>query len=326
MKTAINFFLTFLAFILFTDTAKASIHPSESYGSDNGQIFTLPNSRSAILSVDRIKRISIKHGRRIEKIQIEWVDKNGLIHSQSTGENGGSWSHIYLSEDEYIVKVSGQSGTLVDQLTFYTNKRRVYGPYGGNGGNRFDINLPRGAKVIGFRGRSGQAIDRFGVIYDTADTAPKTKVKTLFSKKHGGDSGRKFMLPETRGEVLSVDKVKKISIKHGRRIEKIRMAWVDKNGVFNTKSTGGDGGTWSHIYLAEDEYIIAVSGRSGTLIDQLTFYTSKRRILGPYGGNGGAPFDIDLPRGAKVIGFSGYSGEAINQIGLIYEVEIPVSN
>lgn len=326
MKTAINFFLTLLTFTFFIDTVQAAIHPSKSYGSDNGQVFTLPKTRTAILSVDRIKRISIKHGRRIEKIQIEWVDKNGRTHRQSTGENGGTWSHIDLGEDEYIIAVNGQSGSLVDQLTFVTNKRRVFGPYGGSGGNKFTIRLPRAAKVIGFRGRSDQAIDRFGVIYDTADTPPRTETKTLFSKKYGSDSGQAFMLPKTRNEVLSVGKIKKISIKHGRRIEQIKMTWVDRRGETNTESVGGNGGNWSHIYLSEGEYIIAVNGRSGTLIDQLTFITNKRRVLGPYGGNGGNEFNIDLPRGGKVIGFSGRSGQAIEQFGVIYKAEVPVKD
>ena len=76
---------------------------------------------------------------------------------------------IYLTEDEYISGVEGRSGTLVDQLTFHTNKGRTFGPYGGTGGNAFNFDLPKDARLVGFYGRSGQAIDQIGLVYATKD-------------------------------------------------------------------------------------------------------------------------------------------------------------
>jgi len=65
------------------------------YGSNNGQPFSLPRSREDILSLHRITKISIKHSsRRIEKVQVAWVNQDKSTRTQSTGENGGVWSHI----------------------------------------------------------------------------------------------------------------------------------------------------------------------------------------------------------------------------------------
>lgn len=57
---------------------------------------------------------------------------------------------FHLEENEKIVKIDVQAGWVVDQLTFYTNKkdahgnRRKFGPYGGNGGG-FYCETPAGS-------------------------------------------------------------------------------------------------------------------------------------------------------------------------------------
>lgn len=56
-----------------------------------------------------------------------------------------SWSipiataYIRLDDGEFITNVSGRFGSLVDGLTFTTNKA-TYGPYGGTGGSQFSQN------------------------------------------------------------------------------------------------------------------------------------------------------------------------------------------
>ena len=67
---------------------------------------------------------------------------------------------INLAPNEFITRVEGRSGSLVDQLTFYTNLGKKYGPYGGPGGNPFEI----AGCVGGFAGRSGSLLDAFAVL------------------------------------------------------------------------------------------------------------------------------------------------------------------
>ena len=148
--------------------------------------------------------------------------------------------------------------------------------------------------------------------------------KVRFTKLVGGTSGSKFMLPSSRHDILSTYRITNIAIQHGRRIEKIEVEYANRQGSKQTESIGNDDGNWSYINLDEDEFIVYITGRSGTLIDQITFYTSKRRIFGPFGGAGGNAFEINIPSNAKVIGFYGKEGPSIHQIGLIYKTSARV--
>jgi hypothetical protein len=69
---------------------------------------------------------------------------------------------------------------------------------------------------------------------------------------------------------------------------------------------GGGGGTEYiiEIDVANGERIIGVFGRSYDYVDQLGFITSKGRILGPYGGCGGNPFNVDSCNVAGIFGTS----------------------
>jgi hypothetical protein len=71
--------------------------------------------------------------------------------------------------------------------------RTKIGTSGGNGGSEFvDTALPKGARVIGFKIRSGDWVDAVELLYKTADG----KVESL--GKHGGDGGLEdtFMLED----------------------------------------------------------------------------------------------------------------------------------
>lgn len=168
MKTAIKIFTALLTIISFTINLQAEIRFSEKFGLTKGEAFVLPKSRQGISGVRQIKRISIKHGQYVEKMQVEWISKNGKYNFQSTGGGKSNrWSHFHLAEDEHIVYVKAASGVYITQLTFYTNKRRKFGPFGTASGKEFSFKLPKDARVIGFTGNSCQSISKLGVIYET---------------------------------------------------------------------------------------------------------------------------------------------------------------
>jgi hypothetical protein len=64
--------------------------------------------------------------------------------------------------------------------------------------------------------------------------------------------------------------------------------------------------------VANGEKINAIFGRSYGKLDQLGFITNKGRILGPYGGYGGNPFNIDS---CNIAGIFGRSKDLIDSIG-----------
>jgi len=158
------------------------------------------------------------------------------------------------------------------------------------------------------------------VLFVISSVVYSVEAQVKFSDKVGGNNGEHFMIPSTRSTVLSSQGIKGIAIQHGRRIESILVEYADRDKVIQTESIGNDSGQWSYIDLEEGEFITYISGKAGTLIDQLTFHTSLRRTFGPYGGNGGQYFEITVPSNALIIGFTGIDGPSIKQIGLIYRL------
>ena len=71
-------------------------------------------------------------------------------------------------------------------------------------------------------------------------------------------------------------------------------------------------GDKAHTFmLDEHERIVAVSIRSGWLIDQIGFVTTgKRRKIGPFGGRGGAAREVEKPA-TKQDGFLRYIGGSV---------------
>lgn len=148
-----------------------------------------------------------------------------------------------------------------------------------------------------------------------------SQAQTRFSERVGGTKGSDFMIPSTRQAVLSVEAITGIAVQHNnRRVERIVVEYANRENENMTESRGNSAGDWSYFQLEEGEYIVYITGRAGTLIDQVTFHTSMRRTFGPYGGSGGQEFEISIPSNAVVIGFTGKTGPSIKQIGLIYRV------
>ncbi|CAC5366771.1 unnamed protein product [Mytilus coruscus] len=49
-----------------------------------------------------------------------------------------------LYEEEVVTKIDTWHGMFIDSITFFTNMRRKFGPYGGRGGHRTDSDIPPG--------------------------------------------------------------------------------------------------------------------------------------------------------------------------------------
>lgn len=165
MKTIANILTTLIVISSVIYSSQAQVKFSERAGGNNGEFFMLPSSRQDVSSTKSIKGIAIQHGRRIESILVEYTDGENEIKTESIGNNTGEWSYIDLEEGEFITYITGQAGTLIDQLTFHTSLRRKFGPYGGNGGEYFEITVPPNALIIGFAGKAGPSIKQIGLIY-----------------------------------------------------------------------------------------------------------------------------------------------------------------
>ena len=165
MKAIANILTTLIVVLSTVSMSQAQVRFTSTAGGENGLPFMIPANRSDIVKSKGIKRIAIQHSRRVEKIIVEYSNENNQRQVESIGNNAGQWSFIDLKEDEFITYVTGQAGTLIDQITFHTSQRRTFGPYGGSGGQYFELTIPSNAKVIGFSGKVGPCINQIGLIY-----------------------------------------------------------------------------------------------------------------------------------------------------------------
>ncbi len=127
----------------------------------------------------------------------------------------------------------------------------------------------------------------------------------------GGGGGQPFA-----DDLTGVKRLTKLTIRHGAYVDAIQCTWQMNDGSSHTGAQhGGAGGRQDVITFAADEYIVGVSGRAGAYVDQLVIKTNKR-TYGPYGGNGGKPFDLG-PLAAHTTGFFGRSGRYLDALGAI---------
>lgn len=71
--------------------------------------------------------------------------------------------------------------------------------------------------------------------------------------------------------------------------------------------------TSSEVVLDDDEYIVALVGRAGLFIDKFGIKTNKGREWG-FGGEGGGPFNVDVPAGYYVSDFGSNTWEHLSCI------------
>ena len=197
MNTLSNILMTIMIIASIFNSSEAQVKFTHQIGGKNGTKFMLPNSRSAVLSTKQITGIAIQHSRRIEQIVVEYADDQDIIQVESIGNDTGDWSYFELEDGEHIIYITGRSGTLIDQITFHTSRRRTFGPFGGNGGQEFEITIPSDARVIGFTGHAGPSINRIGLIYKrSAKTVDVSKYLHKGTIYHGTPSAKEGNKPK----------------------------------------------------------------------------------------------------------------------------------
>ncbi|EYF05151.1 RICIN domain-containing protein [Chondromyces apiculatus] len=139
----------------------------------------------------------------------------------------------------------------------------------------------------------------------------------LASDQVGGSGGSAFA-----DDITNVARIKSITLRGGTYVSAISITYVLHDGSTVVKSHGGTSGTAVTLNLIEDEYITKVTGRSGSLLDQVCFTTSHGRTLST-GGGGGGPFTIDPKLNRPIIGIFGSSGSDIDAFGVYYRSGVP---
>ena len=136
------------------------------YGGNGGN----PFSAQDIPSGARIAELRISASDLVESLQTVYVLTDGrTVEGTRYGGSVGRQRIFRLDADEYITRISGRYGNVINSLQIQTNKKTspLYG--GPGGGDVFLIEVPTGSRVVGFAGRSGALVDAIGLTYAQVD-------------------------------------------------------------------------------------------------------------------------------------------------------------
>lgn len=118
----------------------------------------------------------------------------------------------------------------------------------------------------------------------------------------------------------------RIDVRTGTLLDRIETSYALEGGGASTLAHGGSGGGPASLEFVPQEILIGVKGRSGALVDQVSFVTAVIygggdppliRTHGPFGGGGGGPFEI----WGEIAAFHGRSGTLIDSIGCYLRTE-----
>lgn len=165
---------------------------TECYGTDAGEEFDDSNvclkakggNNTDILKVlqggadtsilpRKVKGLSIRWGAIVDGIKVLYEDGETEIHGSSYG---GREQCILLEEDDELEAIEGvwdvpyAGGGAIAGLLIRTGKGAVYGPFGGNNGKRFCVQVPENAAFAGLYGRAGKGgnggfLEKLGLLY-----------------------------------------------------------------------------------------------------------------------------------------------------------------
>jgi hypothetical protein len=127
-------------------------------------------------------------------------------------------------------------------------------------------------------------------------------------------------------QVYSTDgRVVEVRIRSQTAIDQIDVIVEDSAGRRRSVGAhGGEGGqTRPTLALDRDEYITAIRGRYGNVVDSLVIVTNKRTES--FGGTGGgAAYDYEAPPGTEIAGFIGRAGNVIDAIGVLIRPRVGI--
>ncbi|KAL1191574.1 Jacalin-related lectin 23 [Cardamine amara subsp. amara] len=263
---------------------------------------------------------------RISFIKFEYV-KEGQVVTREYGKIDQQPKEFALQyPDEHIIAVEGtyQSVMLcatevITSLVFKTSKGRkspTFTPnfFGIPTGTKFVLE-DQGKKILGFHGRSGNAIDALGVYFAHDSLTLKTPLYKL--QAQGGTEGRAW-------DDGSFDGVKTLRVSQDDcRITYLEFEY-EKGGELKTCRHGMKAKTPSEFVLGyPDEYIKSVEATyhktdifRNTVITSLKFETSKGRTSF-FGYSVGKKFVLEQ-KGRRLVGFHGREGSAIDALGAYF--------
>ncbi|CAF2094743.1 unnamed protein product [Brassica rapa] len=265
---------------------------------------------------------------RITYIKFDYVKVDGEVVTREYGTESQHPKEFEVQyPDEHIISVEGSykkvglyATDVITSLVFKTSKGRKSPMFGPNllglvTGTKFGFE-DQGKKIVGFHGRSGDALDALGVyfVHDSLSTSLSPLYKL---DAQGGTEGLVW-------DDGSYDAVKTLRIcQDDCRITYLEFEY-EKAGKSEIFQHGVKGGTPSEFVLDyPDEYIKTVEATydkpklfQNTVITSLTFQTSKGRTSF-FGYKVDKKFVLEQ-KDRRLVGFHGKEGDAIDALGAYF--------
>jgi len=146
----------------FKYTLNSSFQFSDQFGGPHGTSY---NDVNSIPSSPVVRTIGMRSGSRIDQINLTLANGTEFIH----GGTGGTANNLVLAGGEYVTSVTLDEAqynghTRIFYASFTTNRGRTL-----SGGTKTSDSVtytaPAGWQIAGFHGRSGDEVDKAGVIF-----------------------------------------------------------------------------------------------------------------------------------------------------------------
>ncbi|MEZ8131497.1 galactose oxidase-like domain-containing protein [Enterovibrio norvegicus] len=204
---------------------------------------------------------------------------------------------------------------------------------GGSGGGPYLIDCAEDAVLVGIRGHSGNVIDQLRAVCVSVDGQGNWQgTPETYGDQAGGSGGGAFDFLCPNGSAVSgidaypstewnIDVVGKVSV-HCKALSGAKSV----SGVQSTIGTTGlEGDELSDLSCADGKAAQGITGRSGSLIDQVALRCNAASNLGKavitetaeVGTFGGAPFSYQCEDGKVLAGLYGGAGSIIDGIGAV---------
>ncbi|KAL0740186.1 hypothetical protein Bca4012_081699 [Brassica carinata] len=264
---------------------------------------------------------------RITYVKFEYVKEDGEVVTREYGTITQDPREFVIEyPDEHITTVEGSynkvaliATEVITSLVFKTSKGRTSPTFGPNlfgvvNGTKFKFE-DEGKKIVGFHGRSDNAIDALGVYFALESLTTPSNIYKL--EAQGGKEGSVW---DDGCFGVSAVRVGQDDC----RITYLEFDYV-KGATFERRHHGVKGETQSEFVVNfMEEHITSVEATydnpklfRNTVITSLKFETSKGRTA-VFGYEVGKKFVLGH-NGDRLLGFHGKEGEAIDALGAYFE-------
>lgn len=271
----------------------------------------------------RLKKIVVYYSKdkNVYGFEQEW-DANGreIQGKKHRGSEYDGWisdgekKKITLGYGEYITRVYGRAGAIIDRLCFELNTGAIY-EFGGDGGSDFDLGIPEGHALGcltgGHNGHLHYVQGWYGRIEPTVQSQPliyflpsenRWPNQIQHGNVHGDTTSFRDDCVNFNSSNYRLDTVK---VWYADKVLGIQSIYeVNGEYIYGEQHMAHHNENPKNVHVAVltmaiDEFITNVTIRSGSVVDSIHIHTNKANGF-TAGGDGGDVHEIDIPEGSCV--------------------------